>query len=388
MPWKEITAMSLKLEFINFAMTEHCNISELCRRFEISRKTGYKWINRYLEGGISAISDQSRRPHNSPNKTSAEMEKQILKVRKLHTAWGGRKIRKRLENLGYKAVPAASTITEILRRNNCIDTIESLKHKPLQRFEAQNPNDLWQMDYKGHFAADKGRCHPLTVLDDHSRYALGLQACKNETGLTVQQRLIPIFRRYGLPNQILVDNGSPWGSDKKHVFTPLTVWLIRQNIRIIHSRPFHPQTLGKDERFHRTFKAEIGQYCIGLSLEKCQDRFDAWLNVYNFQRPHEALDMQVPARRYKISNQKYSEKLKTIEYAPNDQVRKVQQGGYISYRGKEYSVPQAFYGVQVAIRPTATDGLHDVFFCNQKIAKLNEKEQNNEKSVTYVPEHL
>ena len=385
MPWKEITTMSLKLEFINFAMTEHCNISELCRRFEISRKTGYKWINRYLEGGTSAISDQSRRPHNSPNKTSAEMEKKILKIRHLHTAWGGRKIRKRLENLGFKAVPAASTITAILRRNNCIDTTESLKHKPLQRFEAQNPNDLWQMDYKGHFAADKGRCHPLTVLDDHSRYALGLQACKDETGLTVQRRLIPIFRRYGLPNQILVDNGAPWGSDQKHVFTPLTVWLIRQNIRIIHSRPFHPQTLGKDERFHRTFKAEIGQYCIGLSLEKCQDRFDTWLNVYNFQRPHEALDMQVPARRYKTSNQKYSEKLKTIEYAPNDQVRKVQQGGYISYRGREYSVPQAFYGEQVAIHPTATDGLHDVFFCNQKIAKLNEKEQNNKKVLPMSP---
>ena len=130
------------------------------------------------------------------------------------------------------------------------------------------------MDYKGHFAADQGRCHPLTVLDDHSRYSLGLEACSDQTALTVRQRLIPIFRRYGLPGQMLMDNGSPWGSDQRHIFTPLTAWLIRQSIGVMHSRPFHPQTLGKDERFHRTFKAEIGQYCIGLTLARCQQHFD------------------------------------------------------------------------------------------------------------------
>ena len=375
MPWKERTAMSLRLEFVKFALTDGSNIAELCRRFDISRKTGYKWIKRYRQHGDAGLADLCRRPKNSPRTTSDRLVVAILQVRKRHRAWGGRKIRKYLQNHGWQQVPAASTITAILQRNGCIDADESLKHKPWQRFEAKAPNDLWQMDYKGHFAAQKGRCHPLTVLDDHSRYSLGLEACSDEKTLTVRQRLTRIFQHYGLPKKMLMDNGSPWGSDKHHVFTPLTMWLIRQNIGIIHSRPYHPQTLGKDERFHRTFKAEIGQYCIGLSLEQCQRRFDAWRKVYNFQRPHEAIGMKVPAERYQPSCRQFKEHLPLIEYAPDDQVRKVQQGGWISFQNKQYPIPKAFWGQRVAVRPTGTDGLFDVYFCNQKIALLNVKEQ-------------
>lgn len=374
MPWKEVTTMSLRFEFVKFALADGSKISELCRRFGISRKIGYKWINRFRAGGYPGLANRSSRPKTSPIRTSSALEKAILQVRELHPAWGGRKIHRRLQNLGWQQVPAASTITAILRRNGCIDPSESLKHMAWQRFEAEAPNDLWQMDYKGHFAADQGRCHPLTVLDDHSRYSLGLEACSDEKTLTVRQRLIPMFQRYGLPKQMLMDNGSPWGSDKQHIFTPLTVWLIQQGIGIIHSRPFHPQTLGKDERFHRTFKAEVGQYCIGFNLEQCQRRFDAWRHVYNFQRPHEALDMQLPAERYQPSNRQYKQNLSPIEYSPDDQVRKVQQGGWISYRGKEYPVPKAFYGKPVAVRPSGTDGLYNVYFRNQKIAQLNVKE--------------
>jgi transposase InsO family protein len=375
MPWKELTTMSLRFEFVKFALADGSNIAQLCRRFDISRKTGYKWINRFLREGYPGLADLSRRPKTSPTRTGDALQNAILQVRQSHHAWGGRKIRKHLQNMGWQQVPAPSTITAILRRNGCIDPSESLKHMAWQRFEADSPNDLWQMDYKGHFAADQGRCHPLTVLDDHSRYSLGLQACSDEKTLTVRQQLIPIFQRYGLPKQMLMDNGSPWGSDKQHIFTPLTMWLIRQGIGIIHSRPFHPQTLGKDERFHRTFKAEVGQYCIGLSLKQCQRRFDTWRDVYNFQRPHEALDMQVPGARYQTSRRQYKENLPPIEYGPHEQVRKVQQGGCISYKGKEYPVPKAFFGERVAIRPTGADGLFDVYFCNQKIALLNVKEQ-------------
>lgn len=374
MPWKECTTMSLRSEFVKLALADGSNIAELCRRFDISRKTGYKWIERFVTQGYQGLVDRSRRPKTSPAITSSVLEKAILQVRELHHAWGGRKIRKYLQNQGWQQVPVASTITAILRRNGCIEPCESLKHMAWKRFQAKAPNDLWQMDYKGHFAANQGRCHPLTVLDDHSRYSLGLEACSNERTMTVRQRLISIFERYGLPKKMLMDNGSPWGSDKRHTFTPLTVWLIRQGIGIIHSRPFHPQTLGKDERFHRTFKAEIGQYCIGLSLEQCQRRFDAWRDVYNLQRPHEALDMQVPADRYQPSTWRYKKDPPPIDYGPDDQIRKVQHGGWISYQGKEYSVPKAFYGERVAVRPMGTDGLHDVCFCNQKIAQLNVKE--------------
>ena len=375
MPWKEFTTMSLRLEFVKFALADSVNITELCRRFNISRKTGYKWITRFLQQGYKGLEDRSRKPLNCPNTTSDDLQRAILQIREHHPAWGGRKIRRRLQNLGWSKAPAASTITAILKRNGCIDPSESLKHKAWRRFQAPAPNDLWQMDFKGHFAAKQGRCHPLTVLDDHSRYALGLEACSNEKTLTVQQRLTGIFKRYGLPGQMLMDNGAPWGLDRQHSYTRLTAWLIRQGIGVIHSRPLHPQTLGKEERFHRTFKAEIGQYCIGLNLNQCQRRFDAWRHVYNTQRPHESLDMQVPVECYQPSHRKYKEHLPPIEYGPDDQVRKVQQGGFISFRGKEYRMPQAFYRQRVAVRHTADDGLYNVYFCDQKIAQLNVKEQ-------------
>ena len=227
----------------------------------------------------------------------------------------------------------------------------------------------------------------MTVLDDHSRYALGLQACPDEKGITVQQRLILFFRRYGLPDKILVDNGSPWGSDRDHPFTLLKVWLMRQGIRVLHSRAYHPQTLGKDERFHRTLWAEVSQYCVGLDLEACQGRFERWRDMDNFERPHEALGMATAASRYTPSASSFQESLAPIEYSPGDEVKKVQQGGKISYRNREYSLPKAFCGQYAALRPTPQDGLMDVYFCDHKIMHLDLKNRTS-KSVTHVPERL
>ena len=387
MPWKEVTQMSQRLEFVTMAKKEASKLAEICRRFEISRKIGYKWLERYELEGIQGLQDRSRRPQTSPSRTPDWMEDAVLAVRQEHPSWGGRKIETRLQTLGWTVVPVASTITEILRRRGCLDAEEAVQHKAWNRFEAQAPNALWQMDFKGHFEAAQGRCHPLTVLDDHSRYSLCLQACPDERGTTVQQHLVSTFRRYGLPSQILVDNGSPWGSNEEHPFTVLTVWLMRRGIQVLHSRAYHPQTLGKDERFHRTLWAEVSQYCVGLSLEACQERFAGWQEVYNFERPHEALEMAVPATRYTPSSRRFQESLPPIEYGPGDQVRKVQQGGKISYGNREYSLPKAFYGQYVALRPTPQDGVMDVFFCNQKIMHLDLKNHAS-KSVTYVPEHL
>jgi transposase InsO family protein len=379
--------MSLRLEFVNLARKEGSQVTDICRRFGVSRKIGYKWLERYDREGILGLQDRSRRPQTSPSRTPDSMEKAVLAIRKERATWGGRKIKARLQTLGWQDIPAASTITEILRRHGCIDPGESGKHKTWNRFEAEAPNGLWQMDFKGHFEAAEGRCHPLTVLDDHSRYALCLQACPDEKGITVQQHLILVFRRYGLPGKILVDNGSPWGSDGEHPFTLLTVWLMRQGIQVLHSRAYHPQTLGKDERFHRTLRAEVSQYCVGLSLEACQGCFEGWRKVYNFERPHEALEMATPASRYMASARSFQESLPPIMYSPGDEVRKVQQGGKISYRNWEYSLPKAFYGQYVALRPTSQDGVMDVFFCNQKIMHVDLK-NHTAKSVTHVPEQL
>ncbi len=379
--------MSQRLEFVTMAGQEGSPLAELCRRFGISRRIGYKWLKRYWQEGAPGLQDRSRRPRTSPIRTADSMEEAVLEVRADHTAWGGRKIKARLQALGWQEVPAASTITEILRRHGCLDPEEAEKHKAWNHFEAEAPNELWQMDFKGHFESAGGRCHPLTVLDDHSRYALGLQACPDEKGVTVQGHLISVFRRYGMPKRILVDNGAPWGSDGEHPFTPLAVWLMRQGIEVRHSRAYHPQTLGKDERFHRTLWAEVSQYCVGLSLETCQGRFEGWRKVYNFDRPHEALGMAVPASRYRPSWRSFQESLPPIEYGPQDQVRKVQQGGKISYGNREYALPKAFCGQAVALRPTAQDGVMEIFYCDHKIMHLDLKNHTS-KSVTHVPEQL
>src|SRR5919106_525812 len=236
MPWKENSVVELRKEFIDLAKNGD-NITRLCKSFRISRKTGYKWLERFDVSGEKGLNDLSRRPMNSPGRISQEIEEAILQVRKAHQVWGGRKIRRVLQNRGIKNVPSASTITEVLRRNGLIDEMERLKHMPFQRFERKYPNDLWQMDFKGHLPCPEGRCHPLTVLDDHSRYSVILKACLNERRETVQSSLTEAFRTYGLPIQMISDNGSPWGNHGHNPFTKLTVWLMRLGIYISNSAP-------------------------------------------------------------------------------------------------------------------------------------------------------
>src|SRR5262249_18423537 len=236
-------------------------MSELCQRFGISRKTGYKWIRRFQEGGTKNLEDRSRRPRSSPRRSSQELEVKVVRLRRKHRAWGGRKIRRRLEDLGEKKVCSASTITAILRRHDLIEPIASVQRGKMERFEYPVPNDLWQMDFKGHFALRLGgRCHPLTVLDDHSRYALVLKSCGDERTATVRGHLTQAFERYGLPRRILCDNGAPWGTSGQggwDHWTPLSLWLMRLGVGMIHGRPYHPQTQGKEERFHATLNAEL-----------------------------------------------------------------------------------------------------------------------------------
>lgn len=285
--------------------------------------------------------------------------------------WGGRKIRQRLQTLGHQHVPAASTISGILRQEGLIDQQGSFQRRPIQRFERAHPNELWQMDFKGHFAIATGRCHALTVLDDHSRYSMALRACSNERGTTVQQELTYTFRRYGLPDQMLMDNGAPWGSSAQHTLTPLTVWLMRLGIRIAHARAFHPQTQGKEERFHRSLDVEVIQRRWFRDLAQCQRHFDHWRDIYNLERPHEALNMQVPAQRYRPSPRSFPEYLPPIEYGPGDHVRKVFEHGEISFKGRFYRVGRALEGYPVALRPTTSAALWHVFFCTQRVAVID-----------------
>jgi transposase InsO family protein len=377
MPWREVTAVSQRREFVALALQADVSISQLCGRFGISRKTGYKWLGRFNEGGLAGLEDKSRRPHSCPNRTEPDVEHRVLELRDKHPAWGGRKLHRRLEDLGESSVPAPSTITGILTRNDRIDLKESEKHEAWQRFEHAEANDLWQMDFKSPVTTDEGVCHPLTVIDDHSRFSVLLEVCADQRTETVRDRLTQAFRRYGLPWRIVADNGSPWGGQGGCRFTKLTVWLIHLGISVSHGRAYHPQTQGKDERFHGTLEAEVLRYCRFKDIEHCQRHLSRWRDVYNLERPHEAIEMAVPQSRYSMSKRSYPSTLAPVEYGPDDLVRKVQQDGMIFFRGGQYLVGKAFFRHPVGVRPTAIDGIFDVFFCHQKVTTIDIAKKQN-----------
>lgn len=365
MPWSQVTVREQREEFVHLARQTGANVAQLCRRFGISRKTGYKWLGR------EDLDDRSRRPHGCPTRTPPPLEAQVLAVRAEYPAWGARKIAHVLaRDQGVQIAP--STVNWVLRRHGLVGAAASAAATAWQRFEHERPNALWQMDFKGHFATDAQRCHPLTVLDDHSRFNVVLHALANEQFASVQQVLQHTFERYGLPERINADNGPPWGAPMPGALTTLGIWLIRLGVRLSHSRPAHPQTNGKDERFHRTMQAELLSTRRFRDLEEAQLHFTRWRHVYNFKRPHCALDMQTPASRYAPSLRPMPASLPPIEYGPDDIVRTVGDGGRISFKGKVFRVGRALISQPVALRPRLDlDGTFDVYYCHQKVQVID-----------------
>jgi transposase InsO family protein len=370
MSWKEMDAMSLRKEFVLMASEPGSNIRKLCRQFRISSRTAYKWLKRYEEEGEAGLSDRSRRPKHVYHQTVKEMENKVLEVH-AETSWGGRKIARVLLDQGYEGVPHPNTITDILRRAGKLDEEECQKHKPVERFERGYANELWQMDFKGHFPLEHGRCHALTVLDDHSRYCIGLRACANERSSTVKGQLEIIFREYGLPEAILCDNGSSWrGGNARKGLSQISVWLMRLGIVVLHGRPRHPQTQGKDERFNRTLKHELLKTTSFMDLQDSQYRFDVWRDRYNLIRPHEALALDAPFRHYQPSQRPFPEILPPLEYPADALVRKIHTTGEVTYHDRPYQVGKGLIGEYVELRPTETDGCFDVYFGTIKVRRI------------------
>ena len=377
MPFKHKTVMEQRLELVIQAAQQGANITELSKRYGISRRVCYKWIDRYKRYGQEGLSDQSKRPLTSPLKTSVDVEQQVVTLRRENPEWGARKLRAILQREGCTPVPSASTIGMILLRSGLVKPERSKQCAPLQRFEYEYPNQLWQMDFKGCFnLLDKSNCHPLTITDDHSRFNICLAACLGQRTTTVKEQLISVFRRYGMPDTILTDNGSPWGvtgnqsQDNLVTLTTLEVWLLRLGIRVIHGRPYHPQTQGKEERFHRTLKTELLQYEQFRNLRHCQQRFDQWRNKYNLYRPHQAIGFKVPAEVYSHSPKAFPEVLSNLEYGASDIVRKVCDKGLISLNGKIIKLGKGLSGQWVAARATAQTDIMEIYFCNQKIKDI------------------
>ena len=384
MAWCEVSVMEQRREFVRLAMIEGANRRELCRRFGISPDIGYKWLARWTAGDCE-LADRSRRPHASPQRSDAVTEAAVVAIRDAHPAWGARKIARCLERAGL-VPPAVSTVHEVLRRHGRI--LPSAGHAGAwQRFEKEAPNLLWQMDFKGWVPlANATRCHPLTVVDDHSRYAVCLEACSNERSETVQDRLEATFRRYGLPQALFVDNGPPWGDASGERWTRLGVWLLKLGIDVLHSRPFHPQSRGKNERFHRTLKAEVLALRQFRDLAEVQRTFDQWRSIYNFDRPHEALDQEVPGSRFRPSPRAMPERLPQAEYDEHETVRTVGTSkDYVSFKGRLWNVPRAFRGERVAIRPLSADGQYGIFFAAHQIATID---LTGQKDVSHVSEHV
>lgn len=383
MPFTEQSIMSQRLEFCILASKPESNLSDLCRRFNITRRTGYKWLKRFLEEGMLGLEDKSKRPDNFPNQVATYIDQYVVALRKNDPEWGAKKLHKIISNhkdqgmYQYPRVPCKTTITKILKRNCLVPSNRSKQSEGFERFEYEYPNELWQMDYKGYFKLlNKEICHPLTITDDHSRYNICLKACEDQKETTVKQSLINVFRKYGLPYKILTDNGSPWGAsgnesaDGSRSYSALEKWLIQLNIQLIHGKPYHPQTQGKEERFHRTLKQELINYEQFRDHIHCQKRFDSWRDRYNCIRPHEAIAFRVPAELYKPSNKAYPEKIEDYEYNLSDIKRKVRDKGTISFKNKEFRVGKAFIGEHVALRESQNNNNYEIYFCNQLLRTI------------------
>jgi len=347
MPWKASSVMDQRIEFVVRASDAGANVSSLCQEYGISRPTGYRWLRRYQQtNSLQGLGELSRRPRRSPRQTGSEIESEVVALR-LAFDWGGKKIQRIMADRGF--VVSTSTVNRIIKRNGLIRT--RLSHqKAARRFEREQPNQLWQMDFKGDYLIEQGKCYPLSILDDHSRFVVGLFALSNQLGRSVKSCLISTFERYGVPEAILTDHGIPWwGNANGHGLTRLSVSLIRQGIQLYFSGFCHPQTQGKVERFHRTLKHAMWYRGEPKSLPAFAEALSDFRKEYNYLRPHESLEMVVPAHRYQPSSKTYDPSPPDWEYPEQAIVRRLNTQGCLDYQNHRYFVCEALAGENVQI---------------------------------------
>ena len=376
MPWSETNVMEQRIQFIQDWLKRTHGVSDLCALYGISRKSGYKWIERYMHDGPDWAMDRSHEAATVHNKTAPEVEQALMQMRLLHRTWGARKL---LHQVGLAQpqlrLPHESTVCEMLKRNGLITAKprrRGIGHPGRPSSVVSGPNDCWSGDFKGQFRLGDGNyTYPLTVTDNYSRYLL---ECKCQTGTLLEptkQAFTKLFKEYGLPRRIKTDNGTPFAGVTLGRLSQLSVWWLKLGILPELSEPGKPQQNGRHERMHRTLKAEATKP-PGANSRAQQRKFNAWRQEYNEVRPHEALDMSTPAQLYQRSPREMPSKLAGMEYPDRFEVRYVSANGGIRWRKQWVNVTSALVGEHVGLE-AIDDGLWDVYFGVMKLGRLHER---------------
>ena len=346
MPWKDKTVEELRKEFVEAAKSTS-NFSSLCREFEITRKTGYKWIER--SSNNESLANRSKRPIVIANKTDLQTELLIIEQRTLHPGWGAKKLKSSLEAKGF-SMPCMKTVNNILNRYNCISQEEALKHKPFVRFEKEHCNEMWQADFKGEFKMQNGNyCFPLDIFDDHSRFVIKIKPSESTSNL-VLPTFKEAFYEYGMPESVLSDNGAQFAGFRQG-YTQFEKWLMNHNVLPIHGRIKHPQTQGKIERFHRAMKQELLNHYTPKDIFDAERIFNDWRDCYNNERPHEALGMRCPSQIYSPSSRTYCDAVKKYEYGGEYHVIKVNSWGYVRFDKFQIYLSETMIDEYIEFRP-------------------------------------
>lgn len=366
MIWKAGDVSEQRLRFAIRADSGQEEMKALCEEFDISRPTGYLWLKRYRScERLQELAEVSRRPHRSPRQTARAVEERVVALRRQYPDWGALKLEELLER--EQILLPRITIHRILLRHGLVR--EQDRHRSAtQRFEREEPNQLWQMDFKGMPASRPG-CLPLVILDDHSRYLAGLFGTTGTKADQVQVHLTTVFRRDGLPDGMLMDHGTPWWNmQSASGWTWLTVWLMQQGIRIYLSGYRHPQTQGKIERCNGSLEAAMVKRPKPEG-QSWQTWLDEYRQEYNHVRPHEALQMEVPAQRWKPSARIFQEQPKPWEYSDPARVRRVRESGAVSFQGQNYFVSRALIGQPVQIEFLENRAI--IWFCRTMVREID-----------------
>ncbi len=378
MPWIETCVMEERIKFIMSLLEGTYSMTELCGYYNISRKTGYKWLSRYQQGGVEALQNRTRAPINHPYEISSQVKDSILAVKKRFPKWGARKIGARLERIhpGWGHYPAISTIGLFLRKQGLTSSLKRRQkctpsESPLTT--GQYSNHVWCADFKGHFKTGNGsRCNPLTISDHCSRYLLCCRHLDRMSYALTKKQFERVFREYGLPEVIRTDNGTPFASLGVGGLSHLSYWWIRLGIHPERIEPGHPEQNGRHERMHKTLKDSTAAP-PAKNINQQQNRFDAFLHEYNEYRGHEALQMRTPSECYSSSRRPYPSRLSRINYPDHMRVTRVQMHGDIFYKDRRIFLTQSLQDEYVGIEQLNED-MSLIWYCNYLLGHIDHKE--------------